>query len=67
MPLAATGLGVGEVARRAGVPVFCAAFHYPSKQILLDQLVHPGDDYEADMVRIREIYRPHMGKNRDTL
>ena len=50
-----------------GLPVFCAAFHYPSKQILLDQLFHPGDDYEADMVRIREIYRPHMGKNRDTL
>lgn len=59
--------GFWKIARQAGVPVFCAAFHYPSKQILLDQLFHPGDDYEADMVRIRAIYRPHMGKNRDTL
>ena len=59
--------GFWKIARGAGVPVFCAAFHYPSKQILLDQLFHPGDDYEADMARIRAIYRPHMGKNRDTL
>lgn len=59
--------GFWRIARQAGVPVFCAAFHYPEKRIVLDQLVHTSEDYEADMARIRDLYRPHVGKNRDTL
>lgn len=59
--------GFWKIARLADVPVFCAAFHYPEKKIVLDQLVHTTDDYEADMARIRALYRPHVGKNRDTL
>ncbi len=59
--------GFWKIARGAGVPVFCAAFHYPEKKIVLDQLVHLGDDAEADMARIRALYRPFVGKNRDTL
>lgn len=59
--------GFWKIARQAGVPVFCAAFHYPEKRIVLDQLVQLTDDFDADMARIRALYRPHIGRNRDTL
>lgn len=59
--------GFWKIARQADVPVFCAAFHYPEKRIVLDQLVALSDDFEADMARVRALYRPHVGKNRDTL
>lgn len=59
--------GFWRIARQAGVPVFCAAFDYPGRRIVLDQLFEPGDDYEADMAHIRALYRPHVGRNRDTL
>jgi hypothetical protein len=42
-------------------------FHYPEKTIGLGPLFHPGDDPAADMARIREFYRPWIGKNRGTI
>jgi 1-acyl-sn-glycerol-3-phosphate acyltransferase len=59
--------GFWKIARGAGVPVFCAAFHYPTRSIVLDRLFETTDDYAADMVRLREQYRPFIGKNRGTL
>lgn len=59
--------GFWKIARRAGVPVFCAWFHYPDKTIGLGPLVELTDDPSADMARIREIYRPYAGKNRGTV
>jgi 1-acyl-sn-glycerol-3-phosphate acyltransferase len=59
--------GFWKIARRAEVPVFCAWFHYPDKLIGLGPLVHLTDDCEADLARIRALYRPYQGKNRDTL
>jgi 1-acyl-sn-glycerol-3-phosphate acyltransferase len=59
--------GFWKIARGAGVPVFCAWFHYPDKVIGLGPLVELTDDCEADMARIRALYRPYQGKNRDTL
>ncbi len=59
--------GFWKIARRAEVPVYCAWFHYPDKTIGLGPLVELTDDCAADMARIREIYRPYRGKNRDTL
>lgn len=56
--------GFWKIARRAGVPVFCAWFHYPDRTIGLGPLVELTDDATADMARIREIYRPYLGKNR---
>ena len=58
--------GFWKIARRADVPVYCAWFHYPEKTIGLGPLVELSDDPVADMARIREIYRPFMGKNRGT-
>lgn len=59
--------GFWKIATRAQVPVFCAWFHYPTRTIGLGPRVELTGDMAADMARIREIYRPHIGKNRDTL
>ena len=58
--------GYWKIARQAGVPVFCAAFDYPGKRVVLDRLFETSSDYEADMAVIRAHYRPFVGKNRDT-
>ena len=58
--------GFWKIARRAGVPVYCAWFHYPDRTIGLGPLVELTDDAAADMARIRAIYRPYLGKNRGT-
>lgn len=59
--------GFWRIAREANVPILPVYFHYPEKTIGLGPLIHPTDDLAADMVRIREFYRPWMGKNRGTV
>jgi 1-acyl-sn-glycerol-3-phosphate acyltransferase len=59
--------GFWHIAREAGVPILPAYFHYPEKTIGLGPLFHPTDDVAADMARIREFYRPWIGKNRGTV
>jgi len=59
--------GFWKIARGADVPVFCAAFHYPDRRIVLMQLFDTSDDQVADMAAVRALYRPFVGKNRDTL
>jgi 1-acyl-sn-glycerol-3-phosphate acyltransferase len=56
--------GFWKIATRAQVPVFCVWFHYPDKVIGLGPMVELTDDMEADLVRIRELFRDHQGKNR---
>ena len=59
--------GFWRIAREAGVPIMPAYFHYPEKTIGLGPLIHPSDDLDFDMARIREFYRPWQGKNRGTV
>jgi 1-acyl-sn-glycerol-3-phosphate acyltransferase len=59
--------GFWRIAREAKVPILPAYFHYPEKTIGLGPLFYPSDDLEADMVKIREFYRPWQGKNRGTV
>lgn len=59
--------GFWKIARAAGVPVFCAWFHYPERTIGLGPLVELTGDPAADMARIRAIYRPYQGRNRGTV
>lgn len=59
--------GFWHIAREAGVPILPVYFHYPEKTVGLGPLFHPGDDVNADMARIREFYRPWIGKNRGTV
>jgi 1-acyl-sn-glycerol-3-phosphate acyltransferase len=56
--------GFWKIAKAADVPVFCVWFHYPEKTIGLGPLVELSDDCDADLVRIREAYRPYRGRNR---
>ena len=58
--------GFWKIARKAEVPVCCAWFHYPDKTIGVGPLIKLTDDFESDMKRIREFYRPYIGKNRGT-
>ena len=59
--------GFWHIAHDAGVPILPVYFHYPEKTIGLGPLIYPGNDVEADMARIREFYRPWIGKNRGTV
>ena len=59
--------GFWKIARAADVPVLCAAFDYPNRCVRIGPLMRCSDDLEADMARIREWYRPFMGKNRGTV
>jgi 1-acyl-sn-glycerol-3-phosphate acyltransferase len=56
--------GFWKIAKRADVPVFCAWFHYPTKEIGLGPLVELTDDMDADLMRIRALFAPYQGKNR---
>ncbi len=60
-------MGFWKIARQAQVPMVLAYFHYPEKVINISHVFHPTDDPVQDMVRIREWYRPWMGKNRGTV
>ena len=57
--------GFWRIAKRAGVPVFCIGFDYPSKCIVLAETVQLSDDMEADLVRIRALFAHYRGKNRN--
>jgi 1-acyl-sn-glycerol-3-phosphate acyltransferase len=59
--------GFWHIAHDAGVPILPVYFHYPEKTVGLGPLIHPGGDVDADMTRIREFYRPWVGKNRGTI
>ena len=59
--------GFWHIARDAGVPILPVYFHYPQRTIGLGPLIHPGDDVNADMARIREFYAPWQGKNHGTV
>ncbi|PNS08652.1 lysophospholipid acyltransferase family protein [Solilutibacter silvestris] len=59
--------GFWKIAHAAEVPVLFAYFHYPDKVIGIGPLLWTSDDPVADMVRIREWYRPWQGKNHGTI
>lgn len=59
--------GFWRIARAANVPILPVYFHYPEKTIGIGPLIHPSDDLDADMARIREFYKPWRGKNRGTI
>ena len=59
--------GFWRIARAAGVPILPVYFHYPEKIVGLGPLFHPSDDLDADIARLREFYRPFLGKNRGSI
>ncbi len=59
--------GFWKLAQGADVPVIPMYFHYPDKVMGIGQALRMSDDMDADMARLREWYRPWIGRNRDTL
>ena len=59
--------GFLRIALAANVPILPVYFHYPEKTIGLGPLFHASGDMDADMVKIREFYKPWQGRNRGTV
>jgi 1-acyl-sn-glycerol-3-phosphate acyltransferase len=59
--------GFWKIARAADVPVLCAAFDYPNRRVVIGPLLRCSDDFDADVARIRDWYRPFIGKHRGTV
>lgn len=59
--------GFWKIARLADVPVLPVYFHYPDRVIGIGPLWTMGDDFDADMARIRAWYAPWQGRNRGTV
>jgi 1-acyl-sn-glycerol-3-phosphate acyltransferase len=57
--------GFWKIAKRTEVPVFCVWFHYPDKVIGLGPMAPLTDDLDADLVRIRALFKGRVGKNRE--
>ena len=56
--------GFLHIARGAGVPVLLAALDYEARCVRLGPTVQPGEDVEADRVRIEAHFAPIKGKQR---
>lgn len=54
--------GFLHIARGAGVPVLLVALDYGNKRVLLGPSFMPGDDVEADRVRVEAHFAPIRGK-----
>ncbi len=54
--------GFHRIAKAADVPIWVAAFDYPSKQIVLGPTFRPTDDLDADLEKIYDFFRDKHGK-----
>ncbi len=57
--------GFLRIARAADVPILPVFIDYPSKTFTLGPLQQATDDPDADMARIRALFRGYHGKHRD--
>jgi 1-acyl-sn-glycerol-3-phosphate acyltransferase len=58
--------GFLRIAREAEVPILPVFLDYPTKTFTLGSLQYATDDPEADMARIRALFRGYRGKHRNT-
>ena len=56
--------GFWKIAKAADAPVFCFWMDYPTKTIGMGPMVELTEDLDADLVRIRQLFANHQGKNR---
>lgn len=54
--------GFWEIARQAGVPIVPAYIDFGHKEIGLFDTIIPSDSFEADVQKIRRLYRSDMAK-----
>ncbi len=57
--------GFYRIALAAGVPILPVAFDYSRRVVAFLPLFHPSGDYEADLPRLRSLYRAHMAQRPD--
>ena len=57
--------GFWKIARRAGVPVLCVGFDYPTRTIHIGEVVELTEDMDADLKRIRARFAHYRGKHRN--
>ncbi|TBR36564.1 acyltransferase [Dyella terrae] len=58
--------GFLRIAHDANVPIQTLFLDYPTKTFTLGPVVTTTDDHEADMARIRALFKPYRGKHRNT-
>ncbi|UGB37917.1 1-acyl-sn-glycerol-3-phosphate acyltransferase [Frateuria soli] len=58
--------GFLRIARDAGVPILPVFLDYPTKTFTLGKPQYATDDPDADMARIRALFRGYRGKHRNT-
>ena len=57
--------GFWEIAHQAGVPLVPAYWDFKKKEIGLFETIWTTDDYEADLRKVRSLYRKEMAKYPD--
>ncbi len=57
--------GFWEIAHQAGVPVVPAYIDFSKKEVGIFPTITTTDDYEADLARLRSLYRKEMAKHPD--
>lgn len=55
--------GFWEIARAANVPIVPTYIDFKKKEIGAFDTINPTDDYEADLKKIRSLYRSEMAKH----
>ncbi len=55
--------GFYRIAFGANVPIVCAYFDYDARVVGIGPVVTPSGDYDADLTRIMDFYRPIRGKS----
>lgn len=54
--------GFWEIAHQAGVPLIPAFIDFGKKEVSLGEAIWTTDDYEADLMKIRRMYKKEMAK-----
>ena len=54
--------GFWEIAVHAGVPIVPVYIDFEHKEVGMFDTIWPTDDYEADLLRLRRLYRKEMAK-----
>lgn len=55
--------GFHRIATGAGVPILLTTFDYPNKLVIITAPFPLTSDPEADILRMKDWFRPHKGKN----
>ena len=55
--------GFWEIAHQAGVPIVPAFLDFKKREVRIGEAFWPTDDHEADILKIRSLFKKEMAKN----